>query len=245
MRPIKQILASSALVALGLLSSAAQAALSQYSITSSLTPGNQPIGNFTPQATDVFQGTFSYLSSDTALGSATQTVRGRYSTTYVYEMPSAARIDFTIGGHAFSSDKVSLIVSKSDWVEAGPDWVAVVGQNLTMDGAALSAGLVGFQFQYPVGTFANGLPPQTLQLNAPVPKGSGQPWTGFGYIVEGGGYALSTILAGGSSTIGATLTTQSLSLVPEPGTWALMLLGLGAVGAGSMRQPKKPQRAVG
>ena len=220
---------------LGLFSSAAQSALSQYSFSASIGQVSAPMAGFTPQAGDTLQGTFSYLGSDTLLGSATQVTIGRYSTRYVYQMPSDARIDFTLGGHNFSSDKVSLMVSQSDWVEAGADMVAVIGQNLTMDGVALPTALVDFEFVYPVGTFANGLPPQTLQLNAPVVSHPGFAWTGTGYIVENGGVSLSTSVAGPGS-VDLTFKPQTLAAVPEPGTWALMLLGLGGVMAERYRK---------
>lgn len=243
MNSIQRSVAASAIVAaFGFLSSnVAHAALSQYSITSTVGQTGAAMAGYTPQVGDVLQGTFSYLSSDTVLGAATLVRTNRYSTLYAYEMPAEARIDFTLGGHSFSSSKVSLVVSKSDWVEAGPDTVGVIGQNLTMDGVAVSAGLVGFEFVYPLGSIIQGQPPQTLQLNAPIPKGSAFTWKSTGYIAQNGGVGLSALLAGGGGSANATFSPQALAVatVPEPGTWALMLLGLGSVAWLSARQPAK------
>lgn len=236
---IKHVLATSAWAALGGLSNTAHAALSQYSFSAGMGQISAPIAGFTPQAGDVLQGTFSYLSEDTVLGSATKVTTSRYATRYVYEMPADARMDFTIGGHSFSSDKMSLVVSKSDWVEAGPDAIAVIGQNLTMDGVAVSEGLVGFEFYYPVRTFIDGLPPQTLQLNPPIPTGRDFAWSSLGYVTQNGGFSLSTSVAGGGGSLKFMLSAQALSAVPEPGTWALMLLGLGGVLTASARRPYK------
>ncbi len=52
-------------------------------------------------------------------------------------------------------------------------------------------------------------------------------FTGGSYIFGGGGHSFSTMTTGSVSRVAA---------VPEPATWAMMLLGFGAIGAGLRRR---------
>jgi hypothetical protein len=50
--------------------------------------------------------------------------------------------------------------------------------------------------------------------------------------------------SGGNAAFSGTLSFASVAAVPEPGTWALMLLGFGAVGSSMRRQRKDAARPL-
>lgn len=79
-----------------------------------------------------------------------------------------------------------------------------------------------------------------------VPVTSSGGGTSSGGITSSGGGSTSSggiTSSGGTSTSGGTTTSSSggdtpVTPVPEPGTWALMILGFGLVGSAMRRQPR-------
>lgn len=66
------------------------------------------------------------------------------------------------------------------------------------------------------------------------------PWN-FSFTATGTTTKLSFASRSDAGAFGAVLDSVSVAAVPEPGTWAMMLLGLGFIG-GSMRLAKRKQK---
>ena len=69
----------------------------------------------------------------------------------------------------------------------------------------------------------------------------GQDFYGFAFTTDStfNGFAFETLPG-----VGITATTDFAAAVPEPGAWALLILGFGAVGAGLRRRAPKARVAV-
>ncbi|MFD1787914.1 choice-of-anchor C family protein [Sphingomonas floccifaciens] len=92
-------------------------------------------------------------------------------------------------------------------------------------------------------TVASGNLPQVNSFNINNTTRSNMGWTPFTYSFVAGASTTTLAFTSGTQTaFGPALDGVSVTAVPEPATWAMMLIGFGAVGA-SMRRKRVQGRA--
>ena len=81
-----------------------------------------------------------------------------------------------------------------------------------------------------------------------MPFPSGDAYSGGTFVFNNAGTDFASLTSGGWSTFGNNdvwfKALFNVSAVPEPGTWALMLLGFGAIGIATRRDRKKLRSAA-
>jgi hypothetical protein len=79
----------------------------------------------------------------------------------------------------------------------------------------------------------------TINISKLLDDGTTEHWGLSNYGLEAGNYVLT--LTGNNSGVGSLAGTVSFAAVPEPATWALMILGFGLVG-GVLRRKERETR---
>lgn len=89
----------------------------------------------------------------------------------------------------------------------------------------------GLNWDVAAGTYWVAFEPQPGNFNGAMPKGAANPLSGYAFFAGGN----SNYFSLGSSSLGFMIE-GTLAPVPEPETWAMLLAGLGLVGAMARRQ---------
>ena len=154
-----------------------------------------------------------------------QTLPAVDTSSMVIDGPTTVGTETTIGFTESGLDSPTF----SEWLTFTNDLAGVYA--LTLDTSS-----VGIDFTSAILTGPGG----PYELIEEFDNGISEFWNLSDLFLDAGTYTL-TINGNNSSTgsLGGTVTINAVNAVPEPGTWAMMLIGFGAAGF-AMRRRRQP-----
>ena len=181
--------------------------------------------------TETFTGTVTGTDTAGYFGTAGGSVNNTFTAVYVFNTSPSATYAYNNNGPTYYTYGGSEYSAPTPVTSAA---LTINGRTFTTNGSFFSELFTvgqGFfeteSYVKPLGdssVFYNEI--YTTSSNAPGPTSLTSPFT---YSYVGGGTNLSSFTIGGDSLTLSSLTVTLVDAVPEPSTWAMMIMGFGGV----------------